>query len=237
MAEPAGPKRWGIGHAVVGYVVAYFVAGFAVLLYAAIAGVEEGERTLGLAIVSLVGLWVGMVGAVVVAWRRQRAVEPGATLRSEFGLSFRWSDLPVGAVVGTASQLVMIPLLYLPFTLRDEHFGDRLEKPAKELTDLAHGPAFVVLAVMIGVGAPLVEELFFRGLLQRSLARRFGPGLAIALSAVAFGLVHYQPLQLLGLVAFGVVLGVLAWRTGRLGPGIVTHVCFNLVTVILLARQ
>ncbi|MDQ1445467.1 MAG: protease family protein [Acidimicrobiaceae bacterium] len=231
--DPNQPKRWGLGHALIGYVVAYLLAGLAVGVYAGLAGVHEGQRTLGLAIASLLGLWTGMAGAVVFAVRRQ----PGGTLPSEFGLAFQWSDVPLGAAVGLASQLFLVRLLYLPFQLNDPDLARKLEKPARELTDLAHGPAFAVLAVLITVGAPLVEELFFRGLLQRSLLRRLGPVWAVGLSAAAFGLAHYQPLQLLGLVAFGVVLGLLAWRTGRLGPGIIAHVFFNLVTVVALAAS
>jgi membrane protease YdiL (CAAX protease family) len=233
---PAPAPRWGIGHAVLGYVAAYLVAGLAVSIYASVAGLDAVDRTLGLAIASLIGLWIGMLGAVLVAVRRQRTEghDPDANLRTEFGLAFRWSDLPLGAAAGIASQLILVPVLYLPFKWHDPTLSKRLEEPAKELTDLAHGAGFVVLAILITLGAPLVEELFFRGLLQRSLLRRLGPTLAITLSSAAFGLVHYQPLQLLGLTAFGVVLGVLAWRTGRLGAGIVAHVCFNLVTVIAL---
>ena len=37
------------------------------------------------------------------------------------------------------------------------------------------------------------------------------------------------------LVGFGVVLGVLAMRTGRLGPGIFAHLSFNAATVVALA--
>ena len=36
------------------------------------------------------------------------------------------------------------------------------------------------------------------------------------------------------LVAFGAVLGTLAYKTGRLGPGIIAHMAFNAVTVIAL---
>jgi membrane protease YdiL (CAAX protease family) len=32
-----------------------------------------------------------------------------------------------------------------------------------------------------------------------------------------------------------VVLGMLAWRTGRLGPGIIAHVTFNSITVVAFA--
>ena len=76
--------------------------------------------------------------------------------------------------------------------------------------------------------------MFFRGLLQRSLARRFGPVVAIAGSAVLFGLAHFELLQLPALILFGVVLAVLAHWTGRLGPGIVAHATFNAVTVLTL---
>lgn len=227
MAQPDDTPRWGLGHALVGYLVAYVLAVLAVGLYASATGMEEGDpRTLGLAIAGLVGLWIGLGGAVLVASR---------DLRSDFGLDLRWRDVPLGAAVGLASQLVLVRLLYLPFELRDDDFARRLEEPAKELTDLAQGPGFVLLALLVTIGAPLVEELFFRGLLQRSLRRRLSAPVAITLSSLAFGLAHYQPLQLLGLVAFGFVLGIMAERYGRLGPGIVAHVAFNLVTVVALA--
>jgi membrane protease YdiL (CAAX protease family) len=56
----------------------------------------------------------------------------------------------------------------------------------------------------------------------------------VGLTAVCFGLAHFEALQLIGLVGFGVVLGSLAWRTGRLGPGIVAHAAFNAVTFVAL---
>ena len=61
---------------------------------------------------------------------------------------------------------------------------------------------------------------------------------------MVFGLVHAQPnmtgaseLALItALGSFGAVLGVLALRTGRLGPGLVAHATFNPITVLCLAR-
>jgi membrane protease YdiL (CAAX protease family) len=232
-ADAAVPARraWGLGHALAGYLVAFLLSGLAVGVYAGAADVDADHPTLAVAIVALLALWVGLFGAVLyVARRRVRA-----SVARTFALVFRWSDLPVGAAVGIASQLVLVWAVYLPMRMADRHLSDKLEKPARELTDLAHGPAFIVLAVLITVGTPLVEELFFRGLLQRALLRRFSPRWAIALSAVAFGLAHQQLLQFPGLAAFGAVLGYLAWRTGRLGPGVVAHAFFNLVTVLALA--
>ena len=72
-----------------------------------------------------------------------------------------------------------------------------------------------------------MEELYFRGLLQTAVTRRLGPVWGIAIASAVFGLSHFQPIELPALVAFGVVLGVLYQRTGRLGPAIVAHLTFD----------
>ena len=45
---------------------------------------------------------------------------------------------------------------------------------------------------------------------------------------------HFQLQQFPALFAFGLVLGVLAHRTGRLGANIATHMAFNATTVVTL---
>jgi CAAX protease family protein len=143
--------------------------------------------------------------------------------------------VPVGIAAGLASQFVMVPVLYLPFRLFDPSVYHRLGNPAKSLTSSAHGIGFGVLTVLVVVGSPVVEEVFFRGLLQGSMLGLTGPVPAVAISAIAFGLAHGEAVQLLALVAFGVVLGILAQRSGRLGPGMVAHATFNAATIAVLA--
>jgi membrane protease YdiL (CAAX protease family) len=84
------------------------------------------------------------------------------------------------------------------------------------------------------VGAPLVEELFFRGLLFRALLGRapVPVPVAVVVSALLFALAHFEAVQFAGLAVFGVVLALLAWRTGRLMPGIGAHAAFNLAAVV-----
>jgi hypothetical protein len=112
--------------------------------------------------------------------------------------------------------------------------SDDLEKPARELADKAHGPGVLLLVLVVVVGAPLIEELFFRGLTLRSVTRRFGAPAGVVGSAVLFGLTHFEPLQLPALVVFGLLAAFLARRSGRLGPAIWAHVAFNLTAVIQL---
>ena len=99
------------------------------------------------------------------------------------------------------------------------------------------GALVVVCSTMIG--APIVEELFFRGLLQRSLFN-LGVGAAVVQAAI-FGLIHVTPEEglgnvgiILGVGTFGLVLGLAARRYGRLGPTIVGHALFNAAAVIPL---
>jgi membrane protease YdiL (CAAX protease family) len=58
-----------------------------------------------------------------------------------------------------------------------------------------------------------------------------GPAPAIVITALAFGLAHFEVAQFAGLAVFGAVLGTLAWRTGRLAPGVAAHAAFNAAAV------
>ena len=57
------------------------------------------------------------------------------------------------------------------------------------------------------------------------------------ISAVAFGLAHYELVQLPALIVLGLVLGWLAVRTGRLGPSIWAHAAFNGLAILAVALQ
>jgi membrane protease YdiL (CAAX protease family) len=83
-------------------------------------------------------------------------------------------------------------------------------------------------------GAPPAEEIYFRGFAQRIFGRRIRPHWAILASATFFAASHMQVLQFPALLVFGLILGVLAWRSGRLGPAIWAHVGFNAVTAATL---
>jgi hypothetical protein len=114
---------------------------------------------------------------------------------------------------------------------------DDLAEPARALADKAQGPwGWIVLGLVVVAGAPLVEELFYRGLLLGALRKRgLGPVLASVICGAVFAAMHLQPLQFLGLFVLGTVLSGLVLRTGRVGSAVVAHATFNAVTVALLA--
>lgn len=235
--------RWGLGDVVAGFLAGFVLGTLAASAWVAAAHVPEvhgqPREVLGSLLVSLVGLWIGLAGAVILASRLKGA----GRLAVDFGLRLRpWPDIPLGLVVGVGGQF-LVTAVYLPAGHLVSHLQQRLSQPGQQLTSTAHGPWLVLLAAFVVVGSPVVEELFFRGLLLRSLLRRLGslgprlgPVVSVVISAVAFGLAHNEALQFFGLALFGVLLGVLAIRTNRLGPGIVAHAAFNAVAVVSLAQ-
>ncbi len=177
-----------------------------------------------------VPLWIGFLG--VPLWA---SYTRGRGPVEDYRLRVTGADAVTGIAAGIGTQLVLLPLLYLPLLELFDVDRDRLDDAARDLTDKAQGTLGVVLLVLIvGIGAPIVEEILYRGLLQASLARALPAPAAIGISSLVFGAFHLQLLQLPGLALFGVVVGVLFHRTGRLGPAILCHVAFNLVTVAAL---
>ncbi len=181
---------------------------------------------------TLSGLWAGFFGA---AWLATR-VRGTRSFAADLGLRFRWVDL-VGIPIGVGGQ-ILVALMYVPIAQHVHDFNQRFNAPSQRLTGGSHGAGYVVIALCTVIGAPFFEELFFRGVLLRALARLFGnvgrwvgPALAIVVTGVLFGLAHAESLQLLGLAFFGVILSFVAYRTGRLGMNMVAHATFNLMAV------
>jgi len=189
---------------------------------------------------SLVGVWVGFFGgpwfATLVAGSRR--------LFADLGIRFHTVDL-VGIPIGIAAQY-LIALLYSPFIKNLHNFNG----PTTKITGGAHGGGFAVIAVLTIAGAPFFEELFFRGLLFKGLARLFtprtpGPGARRALGVAAailvdgllFGLAHFELDQFAGLALFGAILAAMSYRTGRLGMNILSHASFNAVAVVAVLNS
>ena len=126
-------------------------------------------------------------------------------------------------------QLVLIPVLYWPLQqIWSDTFSDeRLEERAVELADRATGNQAILLVVVVVVGAPLFEELVYRGLLQRSLVASAGRWAGWVVASVWFSLIHLTPVEYPGLFAAGLLFGAGLLLTDRLGPAVITHAAFN----------
>jgi membrane protease YdiL (CAAX protease family) len=176
------------------------------------------------------GIWTGFAAAIVYAYR-------GGRLRP---LPDQWRPRVSDAVyiaVGVAMQFI-IDLLYRPF-----HFKS-LNHPVNHLFKAAHGPGFVVIAIMTTFIAPVFEEWLFRGVIFRAIAegatgvtKKTAVVLGVVISAVLFGAAHGEPLEFAGLVLLGVVLAILVQRTQRLVPSYLAHASFNATALVAVIAQ
>jgi membrane protease YdiL (CAAX protease family) len=215
--------RWGLGDVAVGLIP--FLLGAVSLL----GDGEEADPTVGSLVVGSLVYWLFLVGVPVVATRIK-----GNGVVTDLGLRVRWPADLGAFVLGVVLQAVVVWALYVPIFWFSDVDTDDVSNEARKLVDSASGAGIVALVLVVCVGAPIAEELFFRGLLLRATERRFGTAVALVVSTVVFGLGHLQGIQLPALLLFGAVAGVLTVRTGRLGPAILCHMGFNTWTIIQL---
>ncbi len=91
-------------------------------------------------------------------------------------------------------------------------------------------------AVLVGLMAVLpavCEEFFFRGYVLSGVRRTFRPAIAVLIVAIAFGLFHQSIHRLPITIGLGLVLGMLAVRSGSILPAILMHMMHNGFTVAI----
>jgi len=89
-----------------------------------------------------------------------------------------------------------------------------------------------LLLLSVGVAAPIVEELFFRGMLYPLMRRSTTAWVAVILNAGIFALAHGIPIMLPTLVVAGMVFTLVRERTNSLLPGMLIHALQNTLAVL-----
>jgi membrane protease YdiL (CAAX protease family) len=239
-AAPTGPT-WGLGDVLAALLLGEAISAVVGLIWLAATGtpvtaVSVTTPPTGFLLATEVGLWAGFGGVPAYA----AIVKGSGSIVKDFGLRLRpWPDVPLGIVLGVLAQFA-VDLLYMPLAHLIPGLSKSLSQPTTELFGGRGDRGYFLITLLVAVGAPIFEELLFRGLLLRSLQRRFSKRsnrwahwIPLVGSAAIFALMHLEPADLLGLFLVGLLLGELAIRSKRLGPGMVTHASFNLVAVVL----
>jgi membrane protease YdiL (CAAX protease family) len=196
-------------------------------------GLGAAPLTVPVVVLGQAGLWGGLcIAAWIVSHRR-----PGGSLAD---LGFRrptGSEIKTGLGIGllglfTAGRIAALLQSLFP----DDGPGSHVFLAARP-----SGSLIFVSIVIMCVGAPIVEELYFRGVVQSVLMRSLGSTPGIAVQAMLFGLAHFQlgmtfnqaAVKCGTIFVLGLFLGTLRARTGRLGAGIVAHATNNVIVVIV----
>jgi|SRR6185503_5730229 len=120
------------------------------------------------------------------------------TVQASFVITFRLVDFPVAKFTADYKQLDTFPLWQ----------------------------AFAII-IMSSIVAAIAEETGFRGYMQAPLEKRYGTATAIVVTSVVFTAIHlshsWAPPIWPHILFASVLLGILAYRTGSLIPGIIGH--------------
>lgn len=226
--------RWGLGDAGVSFVI-FFATSIVMGVIAYAAGGADLDE------VGLEGAWLPLVVTVpplaqgVHLWWIARA--KGRGLVADFGFSFRWSDVAVGAGLCVVGLIVAGLVGSLVFTLFDQEPSATVAELAEDSQGDGGGLSvwIYVLAVVAATVVPVVEELVYRGLWWSALEKRGMSDVAtILLTSTVFAVVHFEPIRFPVLFVLGLALGYGRTRTGRIGPAIVAHMLINGIGMLFL---
>ncbi len=218
---PLRTPRWGIPD------IAYTLVGALVFSVIGVVIALALQSLIGLSlawslIIGLVVPWIAIAGwpLIVTAWR-------GNGPRIDLGLRLTWTDVGWGVVGGIASLigsgLVAVALMGI--------VGDFNSSAGEVAEDIiSSGPflAIIIFALLLAVGAPIVEEIAFRGLAYGAIVRKgLHPAWAITITAILFAAFHLEPTRMPILVVSGAIFGILRWFTKGLGAPIIAHAVNN----------
>jgi CAAX protease family protein len=124
------------------------------------------------------------------------------------------------------------PFIHSAKSLLDK-LNDLVDKTYGDLLS-AHSVVGVLLVIIVVSIVPAVcEEVMFRGYVQRSFEFKMKPIWAALITAVFFGLYHFNPYALLPLIALGFYFGFAAYKSDSIFVPMSMHFLNNFVAVIL----
>jgi uncharacterized protein len=171
--------------------------------------------------------WIGLLGWSLFC-TRWKGDGPVRDLR----LSLTWRDARTAVVF----SLIGLVLALLVAAVQVKVTGSTINSNAGDVLDDIKGASFLpvlVFQVLAVVGAPIVEEITFRGLLYGALEKRgMSTAWCVGISAVTFVLFHLEPTRILVLLPIALALALTRARTGSTGASIVAHMFNNLIATV-----
>ena len=89
----------------------------------------------------------------------------------------------------------------------------------------------VLIVLIVSVVPAICEEVFFRGFVLRSFEYKYKPAVAALITAVFFGIYHFNPYGLIALIALGTYLGYATYKSNSIAVPAILHFINNFVAV------
>jgi membrane protease YdiL (CAAX protease family) len=107
----------------------------------------------------------------------------------------------------------------------------------RQVLEHTRGPDLFGAVLVLGLGAGVAEEVFFRGYMQARLREHWSPPAAVLASSFTFAILHVDvsAVHMVLALALGLYLGFVAEISGSTLPSIVCHVVNNIVYTLQTA--
>lgn len=112
----------------------------------------------------------------------------------------------------------------------------QIAQSMEHYSQIIPGLGLIMEAVALLICAPLAEEVICRGIIITRLKRSFSDVIAIIISAIIFGVMHFMAggvVLVISAMVVGIICGIAFLKTESLLPAIVAHMCGNLTDFIL----
>ncbi len=157
-------------------------------------------------------------------------------------LGLKWHRLAACIGQGIVGFGVVVALLAIALSVLGQLGIERIvplapKAPLEVFLATRNPLTFAVYFLLVGIAAPVIEELIFRGFVYPGLRRMMTVPAAALASALVFASVHIAvPVGgLLAITLVGVVLAYLYERSGSLIAPMITHAMYNSFIFLLLA--
>jgi membrane protease YdiL (CAAX protease family) len=141
------------------------------------------------------------------------------------------------ALFGTVVTMVVVAVV---FSVLISLFGERaaITMPLRPIAESSYWYDPLALLFLSIVGAPVAEEVFFRGMLYSALRQRLPVIVAALLQAAVFGLSHrFGPADTVGVALIGVGIALLyEWRRTLIAP-MLMHSMVNALAMLVMAQS
>lgn len=99
-------------------------------------------------------------------------------------------------------------------------------------TEYASTPnSWIFYTVLVLIYAPIMEELFFRGIIFQKIAMKQDFLRGLSISAILFTVIHFR-FDIISLFISGVITALLYFKTKQLATSIIYHFGYNLIVII-----
>ncbi|QQS35171.1 MAG: CPBP family intramembrane metalloprotease [Ignavibacteriales bacterium] len=167
-------------------------------------------------------------------------------------IRFRLAD-PVGIILFSLGVLILRSMLQSFISIQNYFFFRLAENyefinsikvsfdKLNEFVEKTYGNLLTIHSVLEGVFVVIVvavvpavcEEVMFRGFIQKSFELKLKPFWAIVITAIFFGLNHFNPYGMVALISLGVYFGYAAYISNSIMIPVILHFINNFAAVMI----